>query len=73
MKVLVPDSGSVDAQYVEMKMTGQTKVSQNWFMATTNSTKVYYVNSNPELSVSSNLPDDMYKEDISLTLEIKSG
>jgi hypothetical protein len=73
VKVMIPNSGSVDSQYVEMKLTGQAKVSNNWFLATSSPLKVHYLNSYPELSVQSNLPDDIYKEDISVSISIKSS
>lgn len=56
-----------------MKLTGQAKVSQNWVLVSSNPLKVHHLNSFPELSIQSNLPDDEYKEDISISIEIKSG
>jgi len=55
-------------------LSGETvKVSQNWFLTGSSTPQISFINSDPILSVYSNLPDDVFKEDLSLTIEIKSG
>lgn len=48
-------------------------MSQNWFLTASSTPQISFINSDPILSVYSNLPDDVFKEDVSLTIEIKSG
>ena len=73
VKVLVPGEGAIDYQYAEMKLSNNYKWSSNWVLDDTNTPVVHYVHSYPTLSVMSNLPDDMFKEDIQLFLDINTA
>jgi hypothetical protein len=55
-----------------MKLASGFKVSANWLLDETGSV-VHYVHSYPTLSVYSNLPDDMFKEDIQLFIDINTA
>lgn len=67
-KILIPDAGSMDTQYCELLSATPVKISQNWFLTTSSTPLVSFVSSAPVLTVYSNLPDDVYKEDASLTI-----
>lgn len=72
-KVIIAGSGAIDSQYCEVLSNEGVKVSQNWFLTASATPQISYINSDPVLSVYSNLPDDVFKQDASLTIEIKSG
>ena len=56
-----------------MELTAEPKVSQNWGLDNSGTPKVFHINSVPVLSVQSNLPEDVFKEDADLAIEVKSG
>ena len=51
---------------------GDVSISGNWLLADSETSSVYFIDSHPILTATSNIPDDIFKEDISLTIEVKS-
>ena len=53
-------------------MSSSTKLSQNWVLIEASSPQVKYVNSAPTLEVNSHLPDDVFKEDVSVNVKVQN-
>ena len=55
-----------------MDLTAASTVSSYWVLVDSSSPQVRFVNDAPILSVSSHLPDDTFKEDISLKVKVQN-
>jgi hypothetical protein len=72
VKIMKPFSGVIDTEYSQLVVKGDVSISENWLLADSETPSVYFVDSHPTLTVKSNIPEDTFKEDVNLTLEIKS-
>ena len=55
-----------------MQLTSASAISENWIFVDSSSPQVHYVNSAPVLEVSSHLPDDTFKEDVSIKVKVQN-
>jgi hypothetical protein len=72
VKLLKPFQGAVDFEYNDLIVKGDVAVSGNWLLANSDQPSVIFVDKHPILTVQTNLPEDAIKEDVQLTIEVKS-
>ena len=75
LKIMRPFQGSLDLQYYEVMLTGEPTLSGNWLlndMMHNAHPSVFYVDSSPELFATSHIPDDIFKEDATISLSVNS-
>jgi hypothetical protein len=70
VKYLTPGEGSFELQYYEQQLAGKARVSQHWWIDTTKNSQLWHLHWTPVLTVKSNIPDDMVKEDVTINLEV---
>jgi hypothetical protein len=51
---------------------GDVSISGNWLLVDSDTPSVYFIDSHPTLTATSNIPEDVFKEDINLAIEVKS-
>lgn len=67
-----PFQGAVDFEYSDIVVDGDVSLSGNWLVVNSETPLVYFVDSHPTLKVQSNLPEDAFKQDLNVKIEIKS-
>ena len=75
MKILRPFQGSLDLQYYEVVLNGNPVLSGNWLLNDGSNNahpSVFYVDSSPELFATSHIPEDVFKEDATISLDVDS-
>ena len=56
-----------------MSLSASSKISDNWVLVTSSSPQVSYINSAPVLNIASHLPDDTFKEDVSISVKVQNN
>ena len=67
-----PFQGTVDLEYSDLVVNGDVSVSGNWLLVKSDTPSVYFIDKHPTLTVTSNIPEDTFKEDVNLVIEVNS-
>jgi hypothetical protein len=67
-----PFQGTIDLEYIDIIANGEATISGNWLLVNSDNPFVTFVDTHPTLTAKSNLPEGSFKEDVNLTIEIKS-
>lgn len=72
VKIMKPFQGAIDLEYYDLVVKGDVSVSGNWLLVNSDMPSVYFVDTHPTLTVTSNIPEDTFKEDVNLVIEVNS-
>lgn len=72
MKIMKPFNGVVDLEYADLIVHGDVAISENWLLVESDPPLAYFIDSHPTLTATSHLPEEIFKEDVNLTIEVKS-